>query len=160
MSTEQMQNTNIEDQETVGAEADIPMERYLTFRSDNTTIGVSTNYVIEILTDQTITELPMVPGFIKGIINMRGQIVPIIDIRAKMGKFAEETETTCIIVLEIDTTYVGILVDNVEQVLDVDKSQISPIPVEDQQGLMDGMISLSNQEVLLFLNCQELIRTF
>ena len=47
-----------------------------------------------------------------------------------------------------------------EMVLDVDKSQISPIPVEDQQGLMDGMISLSNQEVLLFLNCQELIRTF
>lgn len=160
MSTEQMQNTNIEDQETVGAEADIPMERYLTFRSDNTTIGVSTNYVIEILTDQIITEIPMVPNFIKGVINMRGQIVPIIDIRVKMGKFAESTGTTCIIVLDIDSTCVGILVDGVEQVLDIDKTQISPIPVEDQQGLVDGMISLSSQEVLLFLNCEELIRTY
>ena len=47
-----------------------------------------------------------------------------------------------------------------EQVLDIDKTQISPIPVEDQQGLVDGMISLSSQEVLLFLNCQELIRTY
>lgn len=160
MSTEQMQNTSTEGQDEVIMEAEIPMERYLTFRSDNTIIGVSTNYVIEILTDQTITELPMVPGFIKGIINMRGQVVPIIDIRAKMGKFAEPSETTCIIVLEIDTTCVGILVDGVEQVLDVDESQISPIPVEDQQGLVDGMISLSNEEVLLFLNCQELIRTY
>ena len=123
-------------------------------------MGVSTNYVIEILTDQSITELPMVPDYIKGIINMRGQIVPIIDIRARMGKFADCTDKSCIIVLEIDSTYVGIWVDGVEQVLDIDQTQISPIPVEDQQGLVDGMISLSSQEVLLFLNCQELIRTY
>ena len=160
MSTEQMQNTNIEGQGTEAMEADIPMERYLTCRSDGTTMGVSTNYVIEILTDQSITELPMVPDYIKGIINMRGQIVPIIDIRARMGKFADCTDKSCIIVLEIDSTYVGIWVDGVEQVLDIDQTQISPIPVEDQQGLVDGMISLSSQEVLLFLNCQELIRTY
>lgn len=160
MSTEQMQNTNMEEQEMAAVGADLPMERYLTFRSDGTMMGVSTNYVIEILTDQTITKLPMVPSYIKGIINMRGQVVPIIDIRTKMGKFAECTDTSCIIVLEIDTTCVGILVDGVEQVLDIDQTQISPIPVEDQQGLVDGMISLSSQEVLLFLNCQELIRTY
>lgn len=160
MSMEQIQNTNMDDQDVAVPEADVPMERYLTFRSDGTTMGVSTDYVIEILTDQIITEIPMVPNFIKGIINMRGQIVPIIDIRVKMGKFAEDTGTTCIIVLEIDSTCIGILVDGVDQVLDIDKTQISPIPVEDQQGLVDGMISLSSQEVLLFLNCQELIRTY
>ncbi|MCI8376693.1 MAG: chemotaxis protein CheW [Lachnospiraceae bacterium] len=160
MSTEQMQNTNLDDQDMMTPEADIPMERYLTFRSDGTTMGVSTDYVIEILTDQMITEIPMVPDFIKGIINMRGQIVPIIDMRLKMGKFADTTDATCIIVLDIDSSCVGIQVDGVEQVLDIDKSQISPIPVEDQQGLVDGMISLSSQEVLLFLNCQELIRTY
>ena len=160
MSTEQMQNTNLDDQDMMTPEADIPMERYLTFRSDGTTMGVSTDYVIEILTDQMITEIPMVPNFIKGIINMRGQIVPIIDMRLKMGKFADTTESTCIIVLDIDSSCVGIQVDGVEQVLDIDKTQISPIPVEDQQGLVDGMISLSSQEVLLFLNCQELIRTY
>ena len=60
----------------------------------------------------------------------------------------------------IDTVNIGIIVDSVEQVLDIDKSQISPIPVEDQQGLTNGMISLSSQEVLLFLNCEELIRTY
>lgn len=160
MSMEQIQNTNMDGQENGVPEADVSMERYLTFRSDGATMGVSTNYVIEILTDQIITEIPMVPNFIKGVINMRGQIVPIIDIRVKMGKFAESTGTTCIIVLDIDSTCVGILVDGVEQVLDIDKTQISPIPVEDQQGLVDGMISLSSQEVLLFLNCEELIRTY
>lgn len=160
MSTEQMQNTNTGGRKNAAAETDVSMERYLTFRSDGTTMGVSTDYVIEILTDQIITEIPMVPDFIKGIINMRGQIVPIIDMRLKMGKFADSTHTTCIIVLEIDSTCVGIQVDGVEQVLDIDKTQISPIPVEDQQGLVDGMISLSSQEVLLFLNCQELIRTY
>ena len=160
MSMEQMQNTNMDGQENGVPESDVSMERYLTFHSDGVTMGVSTNYVIEILTDQIITEIPMVPNFIKGVINMRGQIVPIIDIRVKMGKFAESTGTTCIIVLDIDSTCVGILVDGVEQVLDIDKTQISPIPVEDQQGLVDGMISLSSQEVLLFLNCEELIRTY
>lgn len=159
MSTEQMQNTN--NGENVTAEADVSTERYLTFRADGITLGVSTENVIEIITDHSITELPMVPDFIKGIINLRGQIVPIIDIRLRMGKsMSEYTDTTCVIVLDIDTVNIGIIVDSVEQVLDIDKSHISPIPVEDQQGLTNGMISLSSQEVLLFLNCEELIRTY
>ena len=159
MSTEQMQNTN--NGENVTAEADVSTERYLTFRADGITLGVSTENVIEIITDHSITELPMVPDFIKGIINLRGQIVPIIDIRLRMGKsMSEYTDTTCVIVLDIDTVNIGIIVDSVEQVLDIDKSQISPIPVEDQQGLTNGMISLSSQDVLLFLNCEELIRTY
>ena len=159
MSTDQMQNTN--NGENVTAEADVSTERYLTFRADGITLGVSTENVIEIITDHSITELPMVPDFIKGIINLRGQIVPIIDIRLRMGKsMSEYTDTTCVIVLDIDTVNIGIIVDSVEQVLDIDKSQISPIPVEDQQGLTNGMISLSSQEVLLFLNCEELIRTY
>ena len=159
MSTEQMQNTN--NGENVTAEADVSTERYLTFRADGITLGVSTENVIEIITDHSITELPMVPDFIKGIINLRGQIVPIIDIRLRMGKsMSEYTDTTCVIVLDIDTVNIGIIVDSVEQVLDLDMSQISPIPVEDQQGLTNGMISLSSQEVLLFLNCEELIRTY
>lgn len=161
MSTEQTQNINMESSDTVKTEADTPTERYLTFRSDGITMGVSTNYVIEILTDHIITELPRVPDFIRGIINMRGQIVPIIDIRLKMGKLPSEyTDMTCIIVLDINSVYIGIIVDSVQQVLDVDKTQISPIPVEDQQGLVNGMISLSSQEVLLFLDCDELIQTY
>ena len=159
MSTE-LENTNMENEEPA-PKTDISTERYLTFRSDGVTMGVSTNYVIEIITDNFITELPRVPDYIRGIINMRGQIVPIIDIRLKMGRgMSEYMDTTCIIVLDIDTVYIGIIVDSVQQVLDVDKTQISPIPVEDHQKLVNGMISLSSQEVLLFLNCEELISTY
>ncbi len=158
MQTEQIENNNTENKDQA---ADIPTERYLTFRTDGITMGVSTNYVIEILTDNLITELPRVPDYIRGIINMRGQIVPIIDIRLKMGgPMSQYTDTTCIIVLDIDSVYIGIIVDSMQQVLDVDKTQISPIPVEDQQKLVNGMISLSSQEVLLFLNCEELISTY
>lgn len=158
MSTEQIENNNTENKDQV---VDTPTERYLTFRTDGITMGVSTNYVIEILTDNFITELPRVPDYIRGIINMRGQIVPIIDIRLKMGRpMSQYTDTTCIIVLDIDSVYIGIIVDSMQQVLDVDKTQISPIPVEDQQKLVNGMISLSSQEVLLFLNCEELISTY
>lgn len=157
MPMEQIDN-NMERDEQI---ADIPTERYLTFRTDGLTMGVSTNYVIEIITDNFITELPRVPNYIRGIINMRGQIVPIIDIRLKMGRtMSEYTDTTCIIVLDINSVYIGIIVDSVQQVLDVDSTQISPIPVEDHQKLVSGMISLSSQEVLLFLNCEELISTY
>lgn len=158
MSTEQIENNNMERDEQI---VDIPTERYLTFRTDGLTMGVSTNYVIEIITDNFITELPRVPDYIRGIINMRGQIVPIIDIRLKMGRsMSEYTDTTCIIVLDINSVYIGIIVDSVQQVIDVDNTQISPIPVEDHQKLVNGMISLSSQEVLLFLNCEELISTY
>ncbi len=160
MSTEQMKNTKAKAADAAML-VDTPTERYLTFCSDGITMGVSTNNVIETLTGQSITELPMVPDFIRGIINMRGQIVPIIDIRLKMGKPASEyTDTTCIIILDIDSVYIGIIVDSVQQVLDIDQGAISPIPVEDQQGLANGMISLSSQEVLLLLDCEKLVQTY
>ena len=62
----------------------VSTERFLTFSSDGLNIGVSTNYVIEIITNHTITMVPLVPDYVKGIINLRGQIIPIIDIRLRM----------------------------------------------------------------------------
>lgn len=136
-------------------------ERFLTFTSDGLTIGVSTNYVIEIITNHAITMLPLVPDFVKGIINLRGQIIPIIDIRLRMGKMeAEYTNTTCIIVLNINSTHIGIIVDAVQQVVDIDHSQISPVPVEHQQELINGMISSDDRSVILFLDCEQLTQTY
>lgn len=161
MSTEQTPNETMDSYDELLSEAEAPAERYLTFCSDGLTLGVSTHYVTEIITDHSITSLPIVPDYVRGIINLRGQIVPIIDIRLRMGKpMIDYTSTTCIIVLKVDSVNIGIIVDSVQQVLDIDRSQISPVPVEDQQGLIDGMISLSSREVLLFLNCEELIQTY
>lgn len=139
----------------------VPTERFLTFSSDGLTIGVSTNYVTEIITNHAITTLPLVPDYVKGIINLRGQIIPIMDIRLRMGKMPiEYTSTTCIIVLNIDSTSIGVIVDAVQQVIDIDKERISSVPVENQQELINGMISSGDRSVILFLDCEQLIRTY
>ena len=75
-------------------------ERCLTFESGGLVMYMSTSYVIEIINDHSITALPMVPHYVKGIINLRGSILPVIDIRLLMDREAEEyTSKTCIIVI-------------------------------------------------------------
>ena len=136
-------------------------ERFLTFSSNGLNIGVSTNYVIEIITNHMITMLPLVPDYVTGIINLRGQFIPIIDIRLRMGNPSiDNTSSTCIIVLNINSVQIGIIVDAVQQVMDIDQSQISPVPVENQQKLINGMVSSSDRSVILFLDCEQLVETF
>ncbi|WP_122643888.1 chemotaxis protein CheW [Luxibacter massiliensis] len=159
MSVDTSENTTVE--QTAENEGALSTERCLTFTSDGLTIGVSTNYVIEIITNHSITMLPLVPGYVKGIINLRGQIIPIIDIRLRMGKPAiDYTNTTCIIVLNIDSAQIGVIVDAVQQVIDIDRNQISPVPVENQQELINGMISYGDRSVILFLDCEQLIQAY
>lgn len=152
---------NNKDRQALEGGTHIPTERFLTFTSDGLSIGVSTNYVIEIITDHSITMLPLVPDYVKGVINLRGQIIPIIDIRLRMGKSSiAYTDTTCIIVLNIDSTQIGIIVDAVQQVMDINKRQISPVPVENQQELINGMVSSGDRSVILFLDCEQLLQTY
>lgn len=154
-------NENITEEQIEATEVSLSTERFLTFSSDGLTIGVSTNYVTEIITDHAITMLPLVPNYVKGIINLRGQIIPIIDIRLRMGKEAiDYTSTTCIIVLNINSASIGIIVDAVQQVVDIDQSQIAPVPVENQQELINGMISFGDRSVILFLDCEQLTQTY
>ncbi len=165
MSADTMENSAVAQNEAVDGvlafEGVVPTERFLTFSSDGLTIGVSTNYVTEIITNHAITTLPLVPDYVKGIINLRGQIIPIMDIRLRMGKMPiDYTSTTCIIVLNIDSTSIGLVVDAVQQVMDIDKERISPVPVENQQELINGMISSGDRSVILFLDCEQLIRTY
>ena len=151
----------INTEEVVAAESPISTERFLTFTSDGLTIGISTDYVTEIITNHSITVLPLVPDYVKGIINLRGQIIPIIDIRLRMGKEAiAYTNHTCIIVLNIDSVLIGIVVDMVQQVIDIDKSLISSMPIEDHQELINGMVSLDERSVLLFLDCEQLVNAY
>ncbi|MEF9941569.1 MAG: chemotaxis protein CheW [Lachnospiraceae bacterium] len=147
------------DEEQV-TDGDTTLERFLTFVSDGLTFGVSTNYVMEIITNHTITILPMVPDFVKGIINLRGQIIPIIDIRLRLGKPAiTYTSTSCIIVFDINSVPIGIIVDSVSQVLDLDCSKISQVPANKQQELVTHMISLNKNDVVLLFDCEQLINS-
>ena len=85
--------------------------KYLIFSSDGRLFGVDTDYVETILNETAITFIPMLPGHIRGVINLRGLIVPIIDFKMMLGQGM--SENSCVVVLRDDETYVGILVDDV-----------------------------------------------
>ncbi len=143
-----------EEQETNDA------ERCLTFESAGLVMYMSTSYVIEIINDHSITALPMVPHYVKGIINLRGSILPVIDIRLLMDREAEEyTSKTCIIVLNIESIPIGIIVDRVRQVIDIDPDEVQSIPLRNRQKLCNGMITLDTGEVAMSFDAEALVQS-
>ena len=119
-------------------------------------LGVVAEYVEEILNNQIITYLPMVPHYIRGIINMRGQMVPILDIRARLGM--ESKEESLVVVLNLDDVQLGILVDGVDQMLDIPRAFIHPLPANSTQMLVSGMCSLPDGSgTMMVLDCAQLM---
>ena len=129
--------------------------KYLLFCSDNLLFGVSADYVVEIITNHAITKLPLVPNYIRGIINLRGQIIPIVDIRLLLGQPSQSDN--CIIILNIEDTLVGILVDTVQKMIDVDTALILPSPSQDTRNLVSGMCSLSEEQTMLVFDCPQIL---
>ena len=102
------------------------------------------------------TYLPMLPDFIRGIINLRGQMMPILDIRKRLGK--EPKEDGLIIVLNIEGTPMGILVDAVDQMTDIPKDGILPMPARSTQRLVNGMCTIPDGSgTMLVLDCEQLL---
>ena len=152
---------NIEEQ-FYGASKDSQVEdnvetsKYLIFVTDNLKIGVDANNVESIVTSYAITYLPMLPDFIRGIINLRGQMMPILDIRKRLGK--EPKEEGLIIVLNIAGTPMGILVDAVDQMTDIPKDGILPMPARSTQRLVSGMCTIPDGSgTMLVLDCEQLL---
>jgi purine-binding chemotaxis protein CheW len=134
------------------------LQRSLTFESGGLIMYLSTEYVIEIINDHSITSLPMVPDYVKGVINLRGQILPIVDIRILMGTEAHDyTSKTCIIVLNIDDTPMGIIVDTVRQVVDIDLDEVKPIPMKRQKKLLNGTLNMDDGTVAMSFDCDALV---
>ena len=129
---------------------------YLTFIANGLTYGVDTMHVVEIITDYSIRPVPLVPEYIKGIINLRGQIITIIDFRLRRGCM-EDLESNSTIILQVESNTIGMMVDSVSQVLDIDLRQTSSIPVESRQELTNGMVSLPDGTVILLLNYEALV---
>jgi purine-binding chemotaxis protein CheW len=102
--------------------------KYLTFCLDAEEYGLEILKVREIIGIMDITCIPQMPPYVKGVINLRGKVIPVIDLRLKFGLVpAEYTEQTCIVVVDVGTL-VGVIVDTVQEVLDIDAAQIDPPP--------------------------------
>ena len=129
--------------------------KYLICVSDNLFYGIDAEQVVEIITDHTITRLPRVPHYVRGIINLRGQIIPIIDMRLRLGKPPQEDN--CIMVVNVEGNLVGILVDGVERMVDIPRESILPMPTQNPQKLISGMCSLPEGATMLILDCDLLL---
>lgn len=154
--SEQQNNQEVLEPELSDAEESSTVERCLTFESGDLVLYISTKHVIEIINNHTITTLPLIPSYIKGVINLRGQILPVVDIKQRMGKQDSEYTSGCIIVLDIDSVSLGIMVDSVRQVVDIDLKNVRPIPLKRQQKLLDGMVTMDDGSVFMSIDCQAL----
>ncbi len=111
-------------------EEDTLRDRYLTFVLGSEHYAFEIKYVTEIIGIQKVTEVPNIKEYIKGIINLRGIIVPIVDVRKRFGmEQIEYDDRACIIVVTINNTNIGLIVDEVAEVLSIPEDSISPAPL-------------------------------
>lgn len=141
-------------------EEDTQKGRYLIFSIDKESYGVEIKYVTEIIGIQSITKVPDMPDYIKGIINLRGKIIPVIDVRLRFNKeFREYNDRTCIIVVDIRNMSVGLIVDSVSEVVSINEEDIAELPhinKEYQNHFVKNIGKVGN-EVRLLLDCQKLL---
>lgn len=108
---------------------DAQKNKYLIFRLSNEEYAIEIYFVREIIGLQRITEVPDTPDFLKGVINLRGKIIPVIDVRTRFNLGEKEyTDRTCIIVVNFTETSIGLIVDSVSEVLAIPEDQIEPPP--------------------------------
>lgn len=141
-------------------EADIlQSQSYLTFRLGDEIFAASVLSVIEILELSKITKVPRAPHFMRGVINLRGNVLPVIDTRLKFGlPRVDDTVNTCIMVLNIELenqkVTIGALVDAVQEVLEIEKKDIQPAPSigsKYRTEFIEGMVK-QNDDFIMILN--------
>lgn len=124
---ELMQNT--ESTETSLKEHDTQKGKYVTFKSGNEYFGLKIQYVNEIIVFQEITAIPESADYIKGLINLRGKIIPVIDVRLRFKQEPfEYNDRTCIIVINVKSTVVGLIVEKIAEVVEIQEENILPSP--------------------------------
>ena len=109
------------------------IRQYLTFKLGDEVYALDVATVREVLDFTSVTKIPRTPEFLRGVINLRGNVVPVVDLRLGFGlSRTEQTVNTCIIVVEVDLegepTIIGALADSVEEVIDLEPEQIEPAP--------------------------------
>ncbi|WP_461205980.1 chemotaxis protein CheW [Clostridium sp. DL1XJH146] len=133
--------------------------RYLTFTVGNEFYGVEIINVIEIVGIQTIIKLPEVPEYIKGIINLRDKIIPVMDCRLRFKKASiNYNDRTCIVVINIGDTNLGLIIDSVSEVTSIPEDKIVPPPNLSKEGrkYIKG-IGKDDKQIVLLLDCEELL---
>ena len=142
----------MEDEKNLMEEEDTQKDKYLTFSLGDEVYGIDIRVVIEIIGIQKITNVPEVPDYVRGIINLRGKIIPVVDMRLRFRReYREYTDRTCVIVVEINGVLIGLIVDGVSEVLDIAEKNVVPPPDlrASQNKYIRGIGKLESSVVLL-----------
>lgn len=133
--------------------------KFLTFSLGTEFYGIEIKYVTEIVGLQAITEIPEMPEYIKGIINLRGKIIPLMDVRLRFKKpFREYDDRTCIVVIDIREIPIGLIVDSVSEVISIPDEEIVAPPnvYKDGNKYIKGIGKVEN-DVKLLLDSDKLL---
>jgi purine-binding chemotaxis protein CheW len=139
---------------------DTQKDKYLTFAVGSVDYGIEICHVTEIIGIQKITEIPDMPGHIKGVINLRGKVIPVMDVRLRFS-LAERAydDRTCIIVVKVNGAALGLVVDTVKEVADIPAHQIEAPPdvsEGNRQMFIKGLGKMGN-EVKILLDGEKLV---
>lgn len=146
------------DQETI-------KNRYLVFWADNQLFGLSITYVVQIVGLQRITRLPDSPDYVKGMVSLRGDVFPVVDLRQRLGGCGEEyNSSTCIIITKISNSLYGFIIDGVDEVYEMPPEHVLPVPHLNNESLSSCLFGAakirtgSNEEkIVLLLNFQRIL---
>jgi purine-binding chemotaxis protein CheW len=133
---------------------------YLTFNLVNQSYGLEIRYVIEIIRMQKITEVPDATDSFEGLINLRGKIIPVMDMRMRFQmKKRDYGERTCIIVVSIDGLDTGLIVDSMRDVLEIPESKIQPPPSsgKEQNQLFISGLGKIKKDIYILLDVEKVI---
>lgn len=133
-------------------------EKVLTFKVGEEDYAISIEHISEIVGLHKITPLPDVPRYVKGVINLRGKIIPVVDMRLRLGiPEREYDERTCIVVVNVEGDLLGLIVDRVNEVTDIPEDQIEPPPTgEEAGGLVKGLGKVK-EEVKILLDVKRIL---
>lgn len=121
--------------EDVFEEEDTQKDKFLTFHLANEDYGIEIEYVTEIIGIQKITQVPDMPNYVKGVINLRGKVIPVMDMRRRFHlPDRDYDDRTCIIVVDISGAQIGLVVDEVREVADIPEDQIEQPPTTGKDG--------------------------
>ncbi len=153
--SEEMVATTSEVQETTSRAG-----KYLTFILAEEIYGLEILKVREIIGMMTITDVPRTPGYVRGVINLRGKVIPVVDLRLKFGMMtAEETEETCIIVVDVNGVEMGTIVDRVSEVLDINEADIEDAPAMGLDVNTDFILGMgkADEKVTILLDISKVL---
>lgn len=127
------------------------MEQYLLFEVQELKVGIRVDYVLETIISYSVTPLPLLPEYIQGVINLRGEIIPIVDVRLRLAR--PGSAGAPVIVVSVNGNQLGVQVDRVVQMVKLRKKDIQPLPAKGKQKLVSAMCSLPEGGTMLVLDC-------